>query len=86
MGKGFTVSAPTGKQVVYVDRETKRFVPPPEPRIVDDANAKGIQVLDYVQENQAPEHPTPGGKNHQAEERPPMRRADPARPPMRLKP
>jgi hypothetical protein len=33
---------------------------------------------------QAPEHPTPGGKNHVAEEIPPIKATPPTRPPMRL--
>lgn len=62
-----------------------RFQPPAPPKVVDDARAAGIGVVDYLEQVQAPEHPTPGGKPHQAEERPPMRAVPPPKPPMRLK-
>jgi hypothetical protein len=61
-----------------------RFVPPAPPQVVDQSRAGGMNVLDQVQKVQAPEHPTPGGKNHVAEEIPPIAATPPAKPPMRL--
>jgi hypothetical protein len=84
-GKGFRVDTPPTRQVVYADPETKRFVPPPPPKVIDESRATGTNVIDYVQANQAPEHPTPGGKNHLAEEIPPVKATPPPKPPMRLK-
>jgi hypothetical protein len=81
-GKGFKVE---GERQLPPRGDGGRFVPPPPPKVVDDANARGVEVLDAVQAVQAPEHPTPGGRPHVADELPPIRRVDPPRPPFRLK-
>ena len=83
MGKGFAIQPRPG-QPVSPRGDAGRFVPPAPPQVIDNARASGTNVIDEVQKVQAPEHPTPGRKNHVAEEIPPMKRVDPPKPPMRL--
>lgn len=85
MGKGFSIQPRPG-QPVSPRGDAGRYVPPAPPKVIDDARAGGVNVIDAVQKVQAPEHPTPGGKNHVAEEIAPVKATPPAKPPMRLSP
>jgi hypothetical protein len=83
MGKGFNIQPRPG-QPVPPRGDAGRFVPPAPPQVVDDARSTGAGVIAQVQKVQAPEHSTPGGKNHVAEEIPPIKATPPPKPPMRL--
>ena len=83
MGKGFAIQPRPG-QNLPARGNAGRFVPPAPPQVIDDARAAGRDVIDQVQMVQAPEHPTPGKKNHIAEEIPPIKATPPPKPPMRL--
>lgn len=83
MSKGFSLQPRPG-QNLPPRGNAGRFVPPAPPQVVDDARTSGAGVAATVQKVQAPEHPTPGGKNHVAEEIPPIAATPPPKPPMRL--
>ena len=85
-GKGFLVRPNPSVPLPPKDRSTGRFIPPSPPQVVDTARSSGREVLTVVSEEQAPEHPTPGGKNHVAEEIPPIKATPPAHKPMKLRP
>jgi len=84
MGKGFSIQPRPG-QPLPPRGDAGRFIPPTPPQVIDMARSSGVEVISQVQKIQAPEHPTPGGKNHVAEEIPPIKATPPARPPMKLK-
>jgi hypothetical protein len=44
-----------------------RFIPAAPPTIVRRSSSEGREVQEIIQEQQAPEHPTPGGRPHQIE-------------------
>lgn len=54
-----------------------RFVPAAPPQIVRRSSSEGIEVSTLIDENRAPEHPTPGRSRTAAGEMPPI----PAKPP-----
>ncbi len=61
-----------------------RFMPAAPPQIVRRSSDEGRNVLDIVQENRAPEHPTPGRSRTAAGEIPPIPAQPPANKPFRV--
>lgn len=63
MSKPFKITSPqpTGWRDPNSGKFT-RVVPPAPPQIVREASQRGVPVNQVIEENRAPEHPTPAGK------------------------
>ena len=83
-GKGFTIrpipTVPTNPR----DGATGRYIPPTSTQIADMSKSMGIDAWQLTHEVQAPDHDTPGGKNH-TNQNPWPPATPPAHKPMRLK-